>query len=143
MRYYLVKFDGNYRTYCFKCKDALLVGAKYFIANEIDAYYTPITITRCITSKAASEMINLKNVKEITNYELIAENCPDDDIKNVYFNKEKRTTTILWKDGSYTTVKCSKNDTWDEEKAIALCYMKKIFNNRGCYNEVFKKYCEN
>ena len=34
-------------------------------------------------------------------------------------------TIVFWKDGTKTVVKCHEGDTYDPEKAIAMCYMKK------------------
>ena len=65
---------------------------------------------------------------------------PEDPIKKVYFNYKKGTTTILWKDGESTTVRCQGNEPFDEEKGIAMCFVKRFFDNRGCYNEIFKKW---
>lgn len=66
---------------------------------------------------------------------------PDDGIRNVYFNEAKRTTVVCWKDGTKTIVKCQPGDTFSKETGLALCYMKKAFDNRSCFNETLKKYC--
>ena len=65
---------------------------------------------------------------------------PPDPIKKVYFNYKKGATTVLWKDGETTTVRCQGGEPFDEEKGIAMCFVKKFFDNRGCYNEIFKKW---
>ncbi len=65
---------------------------------------------------------------------------PQDPIDRVFFNYKKRTTTILWKDKTVTTVTCAEDEEFDEEKGIAMCFMKKFFGNRGCFNEFLKKY---
>lgn len=67
---------------------------------------------------------------------------PKDPIDRVFFNYKKRTTTIIWKDKTVTTVKCAEDEEFDEEKGIAICFMKKFFDNRGCFNEFLKKYLE-
>ena len=36
-------------------------------------------------------------------------------------------TIIIWKDGTKTIVKCTKNDIFDPEKGIAMCIVKKLF----------------
>ena len=64
-------------------------------------------------------------------------------IKKVYINKMKKTTTILWTDNTSTTVACQEGDTFDEEKGILACYMKKVFENRGYYNEIIKDAIKN
>lgn len=64
-------------------------------------------------------------------------------IKRVYINEKKKTVTILWVDDTNTTVTCQKGDTFDEEKGILACYMKKVFENRGYYNEIIKEAIKN
>lgn len=60
------------------------------------------------------------------------------EIKKVIFNDP--ATIVLWKDGTKTVVKCGKDDVYDEEKGLALCFMKKALRNKGSYNNTFKKY---
>lgn len=48
-------------------------------------------------------------------------------------------TTIIWNDGTKTTVKCQPGDEFDKEKGILCCYMKRLFNNHGNYNNIFRK----
>ncbi len=48
-------------------------------------------------------------------------------------------TTILWKDGTKTTVKCSSEDVWADEVGIAMCYLKKMLGNKGNYNNIFRE----
>lgn len=65
----------------------------------------------------------------------------DGNVKNIYLNKEKGTTVVVWNDGSKTKVKCQDGEEFDSEKGIALCFMKKACDNRACFNEILKKYC--
>lgn len=48
-------------------------------------------------------------------------------------------TTILWKDGTKTTVKCSDEDSWSDDVGIAMCYLKKMLSNKGNYNNIFRE----
>lgn len=48
-------------------------------------------------------------------------------------------TTILWKDGTKTTVKCSSEDVWDDDVGIAMCYLKKMLGNKGNFNNIFRE----
>lgn len=57
-------------------------------------------------------------------------------IDKVIFNGP--ATIVFWCDGSKTVVKCGSNDVFDKEKGIAMCFVKKIYGNKGCYNNVFK-----
>lgn len=45
-------------------------------------------------------------------------------IKNVIFNNP--ATIVMWSDGTKTVVKCGENDTFDPEKGVAMCCMKKL-----------------
>ena len=59
---------------------------------------------------------------------------------NVWFNEKKGVTVVKWSDGTITKVTLQNDDVWDEEKAIALCYMKKMCGNNSSFNEVFRKH---
>ena len=48
-------------------------------------------------------------------------------------------TIVKWDDGTKTVVKCQNGDVYDAEKGIALCFMKKMFDNKSYYNEVIKE----
>lgn len=48
-------------------------------------------------------------------------------------------TTILWKDGTKTTVKCQDGDGWDDDVGIAMCYLKKMLGNKGNFNNIFRE----
>lgn len=58
-------------------------------------------------------------------------------IKKVIFNKP--ATIVIWEDGTKTVVKCGERETYDEEKGLALCFMKKALGNKGNYNNTLKK----
>lgn len=48
-------------------------------------------------------------------------------------------TIILWEDGTKTVVKCQKEDVWDDEVGIAMCYLKKMLGNKGNFNNIFRE----
>lgn len=58
-------------------------------------------------------------------------------IKEVIFHEP--ATIVKWKDGTKTVVKCQEGDTFDPEKGLAMCFVKKLMGNQGKYNNVFKK----
>lgn len=41
-------------------------------------------------------------------------------------------TTVVWKDGSHTVVKCANGDEYDEEKAVMYAIIKHMCNDNGC-----------
>ena len=61
-----------------------------------------------------------------------------DPIKNVIFNDP--ATIVLWEDGTKTVVKCQDGDIYSKELGLAMCISKKYLDNKGNFNEVFKKW---
>lgn len=59
-------------------------------------------------------------------------------IKKVYFNNP--VTVVLWVDGTKTIVRCQEGDVYSEETGLAMAIAKKVFGNKGNFNEVFKKF---
>lgn len=107
----------------------LAVGMKYKIRLK-SGIYKKIRIIDIITYP-----IKISNLKEI-----VAATPIENGLKQMYFNEEKGTSVALWEDGTKTKIKCQPGDTFDKEKAVALCYMKKYFGNNGSYNEILKKW---
>lgn len=52
-------------------------------------------------------------------------------------------TTVFFTDGTKTTVRCSSNDTYDRQTAIAYALVKRLFGKVGRYDEKTKKFYEN
>lgn len=139
MKIVAVTFEGTGRVYEFRTNLPLIVGARYkAVADEETVYTNPIRVVGFHDKPQY-----LGNLRELTRADCIeAPQMKDDKIKAVYFNEKKGTTTVVWKDGVKTTVRCHKDDTFNKEAGLALCYMKRIFDNRGAFNEVLKRYCE-
>lgn len=49
-------------------------------------------------------------------------------------------TIVFWDDGTKTVVKCTERETFDYEKGVALCYMKRLLGNNNSFKHVFKKF---
>lgn len=52
-------------------------------------------------------------------------------------------TTVFFTDGTKTTVRCSSNDTYDRQTAIAYALVKRLFGKIGRYDEKTKRFYEN
>lgn len=63
---------------------------------------------------------------------------PEMMIENVIFNDP--ATIVFWLDGSKTVVKCQPGDTFSKELGLAMAICKKVYGNKGNYNDVFKKW---
>lgn len=59
-------------------------------------------------------------------------------IENVIFNDP--ATVVFWADGSKTVVKCQPGDAFSKELGLAMAICKKVYGNKGNYNDVFKKW---
>lgn len=59
-------------------------------------------------------------------------------INNVKFYE--KATVVFWEDHTKTVVVLQDGDTYDKEKALALCFMKKATGNKGNFNDLFRKY---
>lgn len=136
MKYVQVRFKGNDKIYTYKTELDLLIGGVYYIvADGVTTYNNYITVVDYVKNT------NYINLRVITCARLIyGPKRPDGNVKNIYINESKKTTVIVWKDGTRTKVVCHPDDKFDAEKGIAMCFMKHAFDDRGCYNEIFKKY---
>ena len=59
-------------------------------------------------------------------------------IKDVIFNNP--ATIVKWNDGTKTVVKCGKDDVYSKEVGLAMAICKKVFGNKGNYNDILKKW---
>ena len=102
----------------------------------------PIIVTNMETSSLSYEQrIKIKLdgiIEQYSSMESGVSNIPFDMMyEKVIFNEP--ATIVIWKDGSKTVVKCQKNDEYDPEKGLALCFMKKALGNKGNFNKILKK----
>lgn len=102
----------------------------------------PIIVTNMETSSLSYEQrmkIKLDGIiEQYSSMESGVSNIPFDMMyEKVIFNEP--ATIVIWKDGSKTVVKCQKNDEYDPEKGLALCFMKKALGNKGNFNNILKK----
>lgn len=134
MKYITVKFNGSKTNYVYKSKLNFIVGGKYNItADGVTTYASPVEILSVSNTQPYSSY-GIK-IREITDAKiLMAPPRPTLDAKFI-INKEKGITVALWKDGTKTIIKCQPGETFDAEKGIAMCFVKRAFKNRGCYND--------
>jgi hypothetical protein len=103
------------------------------------------------TRRMIAEAINLKTMPEDAGLimEIVKERnnmIKIPGIKNVLFNDTKRTTTILFEDGTITMSKTTDGETYDREVGFAMCIMKKMYGNRTRFQKEIKHWisvCEN
>lgn len=97
--------------------------------------YDPFRAEFCGSFEMLDSII-MKNINRDLKYQMDIR--PYFKIKKVIFNNP--ATIVYWEDGTKTVVKCGKDDTFDAEKGLALCFMKKALGNKGNFNNTIKEY---
>ena len=77
--------------------------------------------------KLVESSVTIKEKKPVDPYE----------IRNILSNRKKLAFTVVWTDGTVTTVHLHPGDEWDDEKALAMCFTKKALGNKGNFNDKF------
>lgn len=133
MKIVAVKFNGVGKEYFYNTNLNLRIGGKYnIVADKKSSYDNPVVVIRYVPNVSGS-------YRTITSAKLVDGTArPDDGLDRIIFNED--VTIAIWKDGTKTLIRCQEGDTFDKEKAIALCYMKKTLGNRGSFNETIKKW---
>lgn len=139
MKVVVVTFNGSGREYEYNTNLDMIVGGEYKIIADNTIDYKSNVRVKGYRDKQVYDGV----LREITKANCVnAPKLRDDMIKKVIFNEEKGTTVVIWTDGQKTKLKCHEGDKFDREKALALCYMKRIFGNRGAFNDVIHKWIE-
>lgn len=131
-----VIFGSGSKIYAYNTKLELLMGGVYDIVSKGSSgsrgYDSYVTVMRV-------EPGNDPTLRTITEARIIKyPRKPEKPYKQVVVNKSKRTICVVWKDNTHTIMRCHPEDEWDEEKGIAMCFIKKAFQNRGCYYDTFR-----
>lgn len=59
------------------------------------------------------------------------------DIQSITANHKKNAFTVVWGDGSHTIIHLQPGDIWDDEKALAMCFVKHMMGDKGNFNDIF------
>lgn len=135
MKVVAVKFNDTGREYWYFTNLDLRIGGRYnIVADNKTTYNNPVVVVRYIPLNPNKNLL-----RTITSAKLVNGTArPDDGLDKIIFSED--VTIAIWKDGTKTIIRCQEGDTFDKEKAIALCYMKKALGNRGSFNETLKKW---
>lgn len=110
----------------------------------VDGKIIPVMVTSIETERSSYEQRAKIKLEGFINYWFYGNNnavgistIPSNMMyEKIIFNKP--ATIVIWKDGTKTVVKCQKNDVYDPEKGLALCFMKKTLGNQGNFNNILK-----
>lgn len=59
-------------------------------------------------------------------------------IEKVIFNDP--ATIVFWADGTKTVVKCGEGDVYDYQIGLLMCIAKKVFGNKGKFNDILREW---
>lgn len=106
--------------------------------NELDIEAEEL----CINKEEAKKIDNqFKSFMRDSLYKIMSSNVSsikNAEIKKVIFNNP--ATIVFWSDEKKTVVKCADNETFDEEKGLAMAISKRVLGNHGNYYNEFKKW---
>lgn len=148
MKYVAVTFKNkngfSAKRYVYKTSLNLMKGSiGEIVVDGRTTYSSPVKIEVIKNPEEVDSGRFSFEIRTITDFKLLqAPHRPESTIRNVMFNKIKGVTTVVWKDGTTTMVKQHPEDDWDKEKALAMCFMKRFYDNRSCFNEELKKWCD-
>jgi len=132
-----VKFDGTpNKKYYFNTKLNLMKDGIYeIVVDNVTTYNNRVKVVYIYHSQKSDS----EKIRTITDAKLIlAPPKPEKPYKKIIVNAAKEIICVLWKDGTKTIMKPQPDDEFDIEKGIAMCFMKKAYQNRGCFNDVFR-----
>lgn len=98
--------------------------------NDPKAVYLPLSTRRIYgKTKMLKEMLNSMYGSKAFKY----------DIKKVIFSGP--CTIVFWADGTKTMVRAQENETVeDKEKGLAMAIAKRVYGDKGNYNNIFKRW---
>ena len=99
--------------------------------------YDPFAELEKIAKKCGIEVDNKKQTITVKNP------VSPFEIQSVLSNRKKNAFTVVWADGTHTTVHLQPGDKWDDEKALAMCFTKKALGNKGNFNDKFNDALDN
>lgn len=134
-----------------KSKDASVTTkiSGYSLTNEHLAETPRLSSSATIMGRKlaefANEMLDTMTPKmDEEKYSHIIKFYPNDEYLNSITIKDVRfsppATIVFWSDNTKTVVKAQNGETFDAEKGLMACIIKRITGNTGRYNELFKKY---
>ena len=127
-----VIFKGTDKIYRYNSDLNLMKGAVYDIeADGHTRYDNPVSVVDITHG-------SIRGLRTITDAKLIRAPRVPKKYKKIFVNYEKETVVVLWNDNTRTVMKPQDGDEFDVEKGIALCFMKKVYDNRGCFNNAFR-----
>lgn len=131
----VVEFEGTPdRRYHFNTNLKLMKNGIYdIIADDVTTYNNRVRIVDICPSQRNHRLRTITKAKLLE-----SPPKPRKPYKKIFVNFEKETVCVVWNDGTRTVMKPQFDDEFDMEKGIAMCFMKKVYQNRGCFNDVFR-----
>lgn len=103
-----------------------------------DSFWNYVSDNLELATRITTEMVDGCNTGLLTVCEKSTKTEPKfPGIRSILANHKKNAFTVAWDDRTATTIHLQEGDTWDDEKALAMCYVKKLMGNKGSFNDIF------
>lgn len=130
-----IQFDGTIKRFDTLVEGTMLIENSRLSDKDFSSAWTPFPkyVTFALSGQCiVDEKGVFATVKHLSKEETYSYPIPE----KVIFNDP--ATIVYWNDGTKTLVKCY-DDYFDEEKGLAMAYLKRICGNKGNYNDIFRK----
>lgn len=119
-----IEFDDNWKPIMIETQDMFV----YKLYNWLRANFGSTPFRSIEDAGLIMKIVKERNIMQIPG------------IKNVLFNDTKRTTTVLFDDGTKTMSKTKDGETYDCEIGFAMCIMKKMYGNRSRFQKEIERW---
>ncbi len=99
---------------------------------------TSFTITGINTNPEAQGYLVPITKEKKKEKEIPAMTLPE--ISSIYYNMDKKVTTIVWKDQTSTVVHLGEGETFDRYTGFCACVMKKLFGSTSAAKKIMNAY---
>ena len=130
-----VEFEGTpNKRYHFNTNLKLIKDGIYdIVADYVTTYNNRVRILDICHSQRDRRLRTITKAKL-----LVSPPKPKKPYEKIFVNFEKETVCVVLQDFTERIMKPQPDDEFDMEKGIAMCFMKKVYQNRGCFNDVFR-----
>ena len=103
--------------------------------NDCIRYHVDADAMRFDCEDVESAEVLTKRINDLSNEKTKDLAISSNSLYNTFEIKDIKVngpaTIVFWADGTKTVVKCGPNDSYDAEKAVAMCFMKKALGSRS------------
>lgn len=106
-----------------------------------DGSYTRIEMQGFITTQEINDMLERRRAGyiEVKEYPITVNNVTKAlRIKTIYVNDKKKTTVVVFEDGTKEKVKLEEGGSFDVYNAVAICIAKRVYGSNSAFKKAIK-----